>query len=216
MVGGRRYGKKISPALEKEILAKATEGASSRAIAAWLHTERGVKVSPQAVQRVLKLSSQTRAEVARAVVREKLSKTVISDLDRLGREQTRVEKLTKRLYRVAVRSLDTLERLSGAQPKTQTVDQMIDSMSAKPTVEEIQMAVAVVHDAADAALKATDRATKLAALKLKLSGADPDAGKEPEPVDDDEFRRKVSSLADRLASAREKGAGAPKVLVEGA
>lgn len=75
--------KKLTPTLRREILEKAALGSSAREIAAWLAAERGVKVSHQAVGNALRQVRTERADVAKAVVREVLVKTVGGDLAHL-------------------------------------------------------------------------------------------------------------------------------------
>lgn len=206
----RRAGRKITPNLEKEILAKAADGGSTRAIAAWLLAEHGVKVTHQAVAHLLRQTRQTRAEVAKVVVREQLSKSVISDLGRLEREQRRMERLSKRLHRLAIRSIDKVEQMSGNGPVAASVEELVHSVtqSEDVTPEQAALVVSAASDMADAAMKATDRVTKLSALKLKLSGANDEEKATDDAAADDELARKLDGLAKRLRSEPGRVAGA--------
>lgn len=187
--------KKISPKLEKEILAKAAEQYSNRDIAKWLKDERGIKISHQAVGNMLRQTRDARAEVAKVVVRQTLGKTIVSDLDRLNREQNRVERLGRRMYRRAIAALDALE---GAA---------VGTMSS----EDLKVAIAGVGDFADLALKATDRVTKLAGVKLHLSGADAENDQSRGAASaSDELLAKLDSLADRLSPGERPESGDPE------
>lgn len=81
--------RKISPALEREVLKKSVAGQSTREIAAWLDAEHGVKVTHQTVANLLRQTQETRADVAKSVVREALVGQLVPDLERL--EQIRQE-----------------------------------------------------------------------------------------------------------------------------
>jgi hypothetical protein len=145
--------RKLTPQLEKEILKKATDGESTRAIAEWLGTARGIKISRQAIGKLLKHTRETRAEVATIVVREHLGKTVISDLERLAREGKRASRLGTRLYNEAHAMLEEL-RSSG------------DSLETKSKLAN------GIAKMAKTALDATARVESIASQRLKFAGAD--------------------------------------------
>lgn len=71
---------KIPPNLQTELVARATEGWSSQQIADWLKTEHGVDVSHAAVRKRLAATRTDRAEAAKLVVRETLSRTLGEDI----------------------------------------------------------------------------------------------------------------------------------------
>lgn len=75
--------------LESEVLAKAAENMSVRQISAWLETAHATKVSAATISRFLAKRRTERADVAKAVVREQLGKTLNADLSRL--EEIRAE-----------------------------------------------------------------------------------------------------------------------------
>lgn len=85
--------KKIPPTLHPEILAKAGGGATAQQIADWLEADHGIKVTRRAVAHHLKQTQAERAEITRAVAREKLAPTVTSDLDELARLRDEAEKI---------------------------------------------------------------------------------------------------------------------------
>lgn len=73
--------KSIPPELETEILKKYGQGATGPEISAWLKRIHSIDAKPRAVQRLVQRIGKERAPIARAVVQEKLSKTLTSDLD---------------------------------------------------------------------------------------------------------------------------------------
>jgi hypothetical protein len=75
----------VTPDVEDFIALKAGSGLSSRAISALLLSEMGVTLSFKGVSKEMSRRRAERSEVARAVVREKLGRTLLSDLDRLER-----------------------------------------------------------------------------------------------------------------------------------
>jgi hypothetical protein len=177
-----RKARKITPNLEREIMAKAADGESPQAIAAWLEKERGVKISRQAVFNRLKQTRVERAEVAKVVTREKLSKSVGSDLEGLTREQGRVESLALLAYDEAVCAFQTMAKHRSGEH----VDKA-----------ELKVAVMMVATAAELALKTTDRAIKLATVKLHLSGADVDDSKlDVTKMTDEELDAHIRGLKD--------------------
>jgi hypothetical protein len=184
--------RKITPRLEVEILTKATEGASTRAIAQWLRDERGVTVSHQAVANLLRQTRQTRAEVAKVVVREQLAKTVLSDLDRLDRSLRKIVRVETRAHNLAIHYL---ERLA----KTAAVQDGPSNAAEKRSTKNLERAEFFV----DAALKATDRVRTLVVAKLHYSGADgaDDEGElgRLKKGAGDELLSRLDVLADRAA-----------------
>lgn len=93
--------RKITDDLEVEIQRRAAAGESVRSIAAWCGTQ-GVKVSHQAIDKLVRLNRQRLAEMTKSAVRERLGKTVLSDLDRL-------ERIRKVLHRKAQRWHDAAD-----------------------------------------------------------------------------------------------------------
>jgi hypothetical protein len=78
---------------EAEVLAKAAEGWSTRKIAAWIETDKGKKVGYVSVARLLKNRRGERAEVAKIVLREKLGSSLTTDIDRLERHASTLDRL---------------------------------------------------------------------------------------------------------------------------
>lgn len=83
----------IPPNLEPAVLGKAGEGLSLREIAAWLEATHGVKTTAPTVNRLLNRIKEERAPIAQAVVREKLAKTLTTDLDAVNGILERARKL---------------------------------------------------------------------------------------------------------------------------
>jgi uncharacterized protein YjbJ (UPF0337 family) len=73
----------IPVTLEAEVIAKASQGLSSAAIAAWLKEAHGVEVSDRTVRRRVQDRATERADATKGTVREKLGKEVTSDLDEM-------------------------------------------------------------------------------------------------------------------------------------
>lgn len=80
----------IPVALEPLVLEKAAHGMAGREIAEWLEKEHKVKTSYRSVLRFIERTRADRAAIAGAVVREELSKTVLSDLDRVEHIRSKV------------------------------------------------------------------------------------------------------------------------------
>lgn len=74
---------KIPTAVESELLEKAAHGASTRELSQWLRDTKGIDASYKSVQRLLKSKHAERAEVSKAVLRQELGKTVLTDIERL-------------------------------------------------------------------------------------------------------------------------------------
>jgi len=82
--------KKLTPALERDVLARAAGGESADAIAVWLKKAHKVVISGRALRNRLRATREERSEVVKAVVREKLAPMVASDLDHLERIRTEI------------------------------------------------------------------------------------------------------------------------------
>lgn len=78
----RRKHRKIPPNLEPMIHAKASAGASTRAIAEWLGTQ-GLKISHVAVGRFLRETEAVRSHAVAAMVKEVLLPEIKTDLEHL-------------------------------------------------------------------------------------------------------------------------------------
>jgi len=75
----------IPPELERAILEQAGKKRTTREISAWLAEEHGISVSHVTVGKFLRAAREERADVAKNVLREKLSGSLTSDIDRLER-----------------------------------------------------------------------------------------------------------------------------------
>ena len=95
---GPRRGRKITPAIEKVALEMAAQGATTRAIAAHITKSMGVEVSHAGVAKLLVHTRSTRAEVAKVVVRESLSKSLLSDLEILEKWRNKLDAMAEKLY----------------------------------------------------------------------------------------------------------------------
>jgi plasmid stabilization system protein ParE len=189
-------GRKITPELEKEILAKAAEGDSSRMIAEWLLEARGVKVCHQAVNQMLRQTRQTRADVAKGVVREVLTGQVMTDLGRLAESQNRVCSLEARLHQRAHKMLDTLESFEDGDGDA--------------TAAEIKSAIMGATVSAELALKASDRVRAITDTKLHFAGADAEESGDNAPEAMRAVQDELLGRLSRLASTGEAGRNRPE------
>lgn len=92
---------KLSPDLERIVLAKAGEGMTTDAIAAMLGAEYSIRISGQAIRKRLAQTRIERGVVATAIARESLRPAVLDDLGVLARERGRVRRLATMMYREA-------------------------------------------------------------------------------------------------------------------
>lgn len=117
---------KISAELEGEILAQAARGMSSRAIAEWLETERGVHISNVAIAKRLAQTRVERGDVAKAVTREALRPIILSDLEVLQEQRDRLVRMSGDLYgvdhEVFLKTQDRLTKVIETRMKFAGVD----------------------------------------------------------------------------------------------
>ena len=132
--------RKITPDLEREILAHAAQGMSTRAIAEWCGRERGVKIAHASIADLLAKTRETRGEVAAAVTREALRPHVTSDLDRL--EEIRAEAAARRKRALDLDDCSHLDYVRLAQLEADLLDRKLKLAGAnaaadtKPLVSE--------------------------------------------------------------------------------
>lgn len=114
----------IPPALRGPIGEKLAEGLTQQQIVAWLKAEHGVETTQPSVSRYVRDILEERRDIAQAVVREKLSGSLTSDLDRiewmLDEAKRRMNKDASdgdfaRLVTASKGLLDLKTKLSGAQ-----------------------------------------------------------------------------------------------------
>lgn len=86
-------GSLIPTALESAVLEQAITGSSNRAVAAWLKDKHGIEVSHVTVGRMVKRLRSERADIAKAVIREKLGTSLTTDLDRLEKHARQLDEL---------------------------------------------------------------------------------------------------------------------------
>ena len=86
---------KIAPALTEGILEQAGRGLSGAEIAAWLEAEHGIKVTGRAVLGLLARTRAEREPITRAVLAEKLGKSVGTDLAALDGVLGRAEEIER-------------------------------------------------------------------------------------------------------------------------
>ena len=96
--------KRITPDMLPGMLKLAGEGKSAGEIAAWILTEHKVKVSDRAIRQHMEKVRAERRPIAQAVVQEKLSKTLTTDLDAVDdllRRARKLEDLAKKTDDIA-------------------------------------------------------------------------------------------------------------------
>jgi len=182
---------KISPKLEKEMLAKAADGLSAGEIVTWFLKDHGIKISRAAIGKRLHQTRVERSEVAKAVVREHLTKTVVSDLDRLAEEQQRVERLGRRLYGIADKAVGAIERAQAGE---------------KVDAFELEAAMQAAPSFSALAFRSTAEASRLAQARLHYSGADADDEGASEVA---EAERRVRGRVDSIAASLREGQADP-------
>lgn len=100
---------KIPIAAEGELLARAQQGQTSDAIAAWLREAHGVEVDPRTVRRRIRNRAIERADATKGTVRDILGSGVMSDLDVLKKirddAMAMAEELRKDDPRAAVQAM---------------------------------------------------------------------------------------------------------------
>jgi hypothetical protein len=87
----------IPPKYEELVLEKSGEGQSTRTIAAWLKSEHGVQTTHKTVAVFLAGKRAERSKVTKAIVQEKLGKTVTLDIDRLEECAVELHKMARRV-----------------------------------------------------------------------------------------------------------------------
>lgn len=102
---------KITENLAPLVLQKAADGVSVRGLSDWLQAEHKVSLSAAAISRWLKKRREERADIAKSVAREALSKTVVSDIDRLEVIRRQVAKKASKLDAIYVTEWVKLKEL---------------------------------------------------------------------------------------------------------
>lgn len=92
---------KIPEAVKDEILKQLAKGQSTRSVAAWVKKHFALSVSHVAIAKIAKSTRTQRADVAKAVVREKVAGALTGDLDVLDVQIQRLRKVADRSYKHA-------------------------------------------------------------------------------------------------------------------
>lgn len=141
------------------MLARAGEGMSSRAISAWLLKVHGLTIAYASVGRFLAKQRDERAVIAKAVTRDALKKTVLRDIDVLGRERTRLMKVGSTLYRnfaIIAGGLNANDLAEGADFEK---------------FKAARIRLNAVAELADSVGRASERLQKLIGQRMDLAGA---------------------------------------------
>ncbi len=155
--------KKIPDSLHEPIRLKhAQEGKGSRAIATWLAEAHGVHVSHQCVNDLLQSLLAERTEVTKAVIAERVGKSVTSDLDVLD-EQLQHARSVEAALRAQLVGPDGQALRPSLDPNKEIVGGVYATIGKTPLASVWRQAAAEVRE--------------LASKKLALSGAGEPGGK---------------------------------------
>ncbi len=157
---------KIPPDAESGILEQAGKGRSLREICDWLETTHGVRVSPNAIRKKLAKGRADREVIAKAVVRERIVKTVTSDIDQLDRDTRRLKRLATSLYKLALRKpLAEVGRTTTSQVYAAIVEQVRKLVDLKLHYSGADTPDDPLAQLADAERRVTGRLDRLAAAR---------------------------------------------------
>lgn len=151
--------------LTAELLAKSGEGLSSSEIANYFNQKYGLLIADSAIRNRLKRIHAERAPITRAIIADKLSKTVGIDLDRIDQaiERALEDELDARE--------DANETRIVQKPNGETLERV--HMSGSDSWSKIMHVVKASRG----------DLTRLVELRLKLAGADDGSGKRPDAKD---------------------------------
>jgi hypothetical protein len=76
---------KINEEIRRELLKRAAEGEGSESLAGWLRSAHGITITGRAVRKRIAEVQRERADVAKVIVRETLTREIPDDLARLER-----------------------------------------------------------------------------------------------------------------------------------
>lgn len=174
----------IPPALESELIERAAQGASTRDLSQWLKDAKGITASYKAVQRLLSRTKSERADVAKAIVRETITKELPKDLERLEGALTRAVTLAERLHKRTHEALDALADPEDADPSA------------------LRVALASFETLSDRAIKASNAELNAFKVRLHFAGADtPDSDADAASLAEQSFNSRMAGLATRLRKA---------------
>lgn len=131
---------KLTPALEREVMEKAGEGWSARRIADWLKAERSVTMRFQGIAEFLAKTRTERADVAKAIVREKLTPHVTRDIDRLEKHAAKLDAMADRLAdgdpELYLKAVEQLRKVTDTKLHYSGADTPDDSLSDLAAAEQ--------------------------------------------------------------------------------
>jgi hypothetical protein len=128
----------IPASLEEAVLEKAYSGLGCRQISEWLAKEHNVTASYVTVSRWLKRRRNERADVAKVVVREKVTANVTKDIDRLelfARKAMRIAKSCEHEPAVWAKVAEQVRKFTEAKLKACGLDQDDEPAKAKASAE---------------------------------------------------------------------------------
>lgn len=128
----------IPASLEEAVLSKASAGWGCRQISEWLAKEHNVTASYVTVSRWLKRRRNERADIAKAVVREKIAGSVTRDVDRLElfvKKAMRIAKKNEHDPIVWAKVAEQVRKFTEAKLKACGLDQDDEPAKAKASAE---------------------------------------------------------------------------------
>lgn len=157
---------KLTPELEQECVRKCAEGYTLRQVCAWLLTEHGIALSHVSLHRRIASKRGEVADIAKAIVREKVQTTLSPALDCLDLQRRRIARLSTRLFRSALDDPEGTEiYLKAAEQLRKVVDTQLKYSGAdEPDNPDVELQ--------QAAERVRGRLARLA----PDSGADADSG----------------------------------------
>lgn len=157
---------KLTIELEREAVARCASGSTLREVSRWLRDEHGITISHQALSRRISRRSGEVADIAKAIVREKVQTTLSPALDCLDLQRRRIARLSTRLFRSALEDPDGTEiYLKAAEQLRKVVDTQLKYSGAdEPDNPDVELQ--------QAAERVRGRLARLA----PDSGADADSG----------------------------------------
>jgi hypothetical protein len=96
---------KIPLDLHDPILAMVGAGKSTAAVASWLQSAKGITVTRQAVDKIVKRARSTRADTSKLIAREHIARTLPTDLDTFDRHMARTSELLELAQAEALKDL---------------------------------------------------------------------------------------------------------------
>jgi hypothetical protein len=96
---------KVPLDLHDPILAMVAQGQSTASVARWLQSAKGIAVSRQAIDKIVRKARSTRADTSKLIVREHIARTLPTDLSTFDAHLARTSELLERAQADAAQDL---------------------------------------------------------------------------------------------------------------